>query len=125
MALTTVTLGGTTLPALYYSSGYVERKAYRGATSIMADGSVSIDLVATGAKRNPQLTWTNIVEADKDTIDTALAAIVTNGSAELYTPNGENFNVTLDENMTLPTWTSILAAGGILLWSGSVTLREV
>lgn len=125
MALTTVTLGGTTLPGLYYDGGYTERKAYRGAAAVMVDGSINVDLVATGAKRNPQLTWTNIDEDDKDTVDTALAAVVTNGYAELVTPNNETFNVTLDENLTLPTWTSILAAGGILLWSGSVTLREV
>jgi len=53
----------------------------------------------------------------------------------LETPEGDEITVTLDENMTLPTWETVGVSNGAsaspagnnidLRYSGSVTLREV
>ena len=126
MAITQPTLGGSALPWPQNENGYQVRYEYRGGVSVMADGSLSFDLVATGSKRVITLTWVNISETDRDTVMTRLAALGTS-SATLVTPEGTpGITVTLDDGMTLPTWSTVGAKGNsVMLYSGSVTLREV
>lgn len=128
MAVTQPTLGGSALPWPQQDGGYRVRYEYRGGSSVMADGSVLFDLVATGSKRIVTLTWINISETDRDTVMTRLAALGTS-SAALVSPENDSITVTLDENMTLPDWTAIGVpdgSGGLnLRYTGSVTLREV
>lgn len=125
MAITQPTLGGSALPWPQNENGYDLRWEYRGGVSTMANGGLAFDLVATGAKRVVTLTWINISETDRDTVMTRLSSLGT-GSATLKTPENDSFTVTLDENMTLPRWTAVGAKGGtVMLYTGSVTLREV
>ena len=125
MAITQPTLGGSALPWPQNENGYQVRYEYRGGVSVMADGSLSFDLVATGSKRVITLTWINISETNRDTVMTRLAALGTS-SATLVTPENDSITVTLDDGMTLPTWSTVGAKGNsVMLYSGSVTLREV
>ena len=125
MAITQPTLGGSALPWPQNENGYQVRYEYRGGVSVMADGSLSFDLVATGLKRVITLTWINISETDRDTVMTRLAALGTS-SDTLVTPENDSITVTLDDGMTLPTWSTVGAKGNsVMLYSGSVTLREV
>ena len=125
MAITQPTLGGSALPWPQNENGYQVRYEYRGGVSVMADGSLSFDLVATGSKRVITLTWINISETNRDTVMTRLAALGTS-SATLVTPENDSITVTLDDGMTLPTWSAVGAKGNsVMLYSGSVTLREV
>ena len=127
MAITQPSLGGPTnyFPWPQNENGYQIRYEYRGGVAVMADGSVSFDLVATGAKRVITFTWVNISETDRDTVMTRLSSLGTS-SATLVSPENDSITVTLDDGMTLPTWSTVGAKGGtVLLYSGSVTLREV
>lgn len=125
MAITQPTLGGSALPWPQQENGYQLRWEYRGGVNVMADASLSFDLVATGMKRVITLQWINISETNRDTVMTRLTALGTS-SATLVTPENDSITVTLDENMTLPRWTAIGAKGNtVMLYTGSVTLREV
>lgn len=125
MAITQPTLGGSALPWPQHEGGYELEYEYRGGAHTMADGSVTYDLVASGMKRVITLTWINISQTDRDTVMTRLTSLGL-GSATLVPPEGGSITVTLDENMSLPRWTSIGARGNtVLLYTGSVRLREV
>lgn len=128
MAVTQPTLDGNALPWPQQDGGYQVRYEYRGGASVMADGSMLYDLVASGAKRVITLTWVHLDEDDRNTVMTELAALGT-ASLPLANPEGDTVTVTLDENMTLPTWATVGVPDGSggqnLRFSGSVTLREV
>lgn len=124
MAVTQPTLGGSALPWPQHDGGYQVRYEYRGGVAKMINGNLNFDLVATGSKRVITLTWLHLTSTDRDTVMTRLSSLGTS-SATLVTPENASITVTLDENMTLPTWTAILVAGASLRYSGSVTLREV
>lgn len=127
MAITQPTLGGATnyLPWPQQENGFQIDWEYRGGVNVMANASLSFDLVATGMKRVITLQWINISETDRDLVMTRLTALGTS-SATLVTPENDSITVTLDENMTLPRWASVGAKGNtVMLYSGSVTLREV
>ena len=91
MAITQPTLGGSALPWPQNENGYQVRYEYRGGVSVMADGSLSFDLVATGLKRVITLTWINISETDRDTVMTRLAALGTS-SDTLVTPENDSIH---------------------------------
>jgi len=128
MAVTQPTLGGSALPWPQQDGGYRVRYEYRGGASVMANGAVNYDLVASGMKRVVSLTWINLSATDRDTVQTRLTSLGTS-SATLVTPENASITVTLDENMTLPDWNSVGVPDGSggqnLRYSGSVTLREV
>lgn len=128
MAVTQPTLGGSSLPWPQHDGGYQVRYEYRGGGAKMINGNLNFDLVATGSKRVITLTWVHLTEAERDTVMTRLSSLGTS-SATLKTPEwasvADDIIVTLDDNMTLPTWTAVLVAGASLRYSGSVTLREV
>lgn len=130
MAVVQPSLGGATnyFPWPQQDGGYRVRYEYRGGTSVMANGSVLFDLVASGSKRVITLTWVNINSTDRDLVMTRLSSLGMS-SATLVTPENASITVTLDENMTLPDWVALGVPDGagaqVLRYSGSVTLREV
>lgn len=128
MAVTQPTLGGSALPWPQHDGGYQVRYEYRGGVMQMANGALNFDLVATGSKRVITLTWIHLSATDRDTVMTRLSSLGTS-SATLVTPENASITVTLDENMTLPTWNTIGVPDGSggqnLRYTGSVTLREV
>lgn len=129
------TLGGSPLGILHNlpttkgtfpsaDGGYTIKKEYRGGSYEMANGSMTVDLVQSGLKRVVTFAWQHISETARDNIDSALASMGT-GSATLVIPEGDSFNVTLNLDLTLPTWISTPGADGNMYYSGSVVLREV
>lgn len=128
MAVTQATLGGSAFPWPQRDGGYQVRYEYRGGVAVMADGSLNFDLVASGSKRVITLTWVHLTETDRNTVMTRLSSLGTS-SATLVSPENDSITVTLDDNMTLPTWATIGVSDGSggqdLRYSGSVTLREV
>lgn len=95
MAITTPTLGGTTLPQVARADGYTERLELRGADVIMASGALATDLVAANAKRRFELRWKAMTEAQVTTIETAWATVKT-ASVTFVSPRGATYTVTRD-----------------------------
>ena len=121
MATTQPTLGGSALP---YPSTYSDSPAYRGGVRIMADGSVSFDLVTSGYKRVFTLGWVNISTTDRDTVDSRVSSLGTS-SAAFVSPENDSYTVTRDDAMTPIEWTYILDGTGSLRCTGTLILREV
>ncbi len=86
MAVSTASLGGTTLPHVE-PEGFREEYGYRGADREMLSGAVQTDLISTTAKRTFELSWRELTEAQVTTVKTAFAT-VDDGAATLVTPLG-------------------------------------
>lgn len=118
--------GPTTLPQPGID-GFTERWEYRGSSRIMADGSITTDLVATGLKRAWSLTYTNVTTAQRTTIQTFITTLA-GGSTTFYPPQETggttSYTVTRDENLTPIEWTTIRDGAGNFLHSVTILLRE-
>ena len=136
MANVRAQLNSTDLPWPQQDGGYQIEYEYRGEVVEMADGSHNIDLVASGLKRVVTLTWVNISQTDKNTIQTILGTVGTS-STTLKTVENESFSVTLPTIKPVIRWTSIGTPNGSAynagspaahisqVYSGSLVLREV
>ncbi len=126
MATTTPALGGQTLAEPAADGGYKEELFYRGASVLMADGSIKIDLVQSTAKLEFTLKWTGITTAQRTTIETAFATIKTSFSSNNFTaPTGTQYTVTRHPSQDTLDWDSTMIAGNTLRWGTSMKLREV
>ncbi len=94
MAVSTATLGGTTLPHVE-PEGFREECGYRGGDREMLSGAVQTDLISTTAKRTFELSWRELTESQVATVKTAFAT-VDDGAATLVTPLGATVSVTRD-----------------------------
>ena len=94
MAVSTATLGGTTLPHVE-PEGFREEYGYRGGDREMLSGAVQTDLISTTAKRTFELSWRELNETQVATVKTAFAT-VDDGAATLVTPLGATVSVTRD-----------------------------
>ena len=119
MSYTTPTLGTVTLPR---PAGYTEQRSFRGAMSEMANGTVAFDLVQSTAKRLYTLSWTNVSDADKTTIETAFDLLGT-ATQSFVAPTGGSTTVTRTDGGLEFAFAG--AASGELRWSVAMELREI
>lgn len=106
-------------------TGYRRVRTFRGGQQMMADGTLSTDLVNTAAKHVFELSWAMMTDAQLTTLRTAFDAIKdTSGS---YTDvDGTVYSVTLDENgLELDTEMVKIAGAGNYRWRTSLKLRQV
>ena len=122
MALTTPTLGGSTLTV---PSGYTVTLSYRGGRQLMADGTLVTDLVNANAKRVFNLSWLALTDAQRSTLETAYAT-VKDTSATYVDISGTSYTVTLDEGGDELEFEAHHAGNGAAVrWSTALVLRQV
>jgi hypothetical protein len=104
-------------------SGYKRTIIYHGGRQVMADGSLTIDLVNTSAKAIFELSWPALTDAQATTLQAAFDAIKdTSGS---YTDiSGSVYTVTLAQDYDALEFTHVRARGGNR-WAASIKLRQV
>ena len=90
MAVTVVTLNGTTLPQ---ASGFDIRTEYLAGVTTLANGDIRRDLVDSNRKRRFVLSWVHQNKTNRDAIETAYTAAVA-GAVNLVTPDGDTVSVT-------------------------------
>lgn len=115
----------TALPDLAYPNGYEEYVSYRAVDTELADGTVSTDMIQSGAKRRFVLRWRNLDTSDKNDVNTAFGA-VKDGTARTFEPpfTTTTYEVTRDVGFYEIEWRASFAQSG-LRWSGEMRLREV
>jgi hypothetical protein len=121
MAFTTPALGGTTMPQC---SEYRYQRGYRGGAVRLGSGTVAYDLVTATVKRTFELSWRNVSEANRDTINTAYATVAS-ASASLTTPDGVTATVMRAEDQPTLEWSAVAKSGSVFLWSTTMRLEEV
>jgi hypothetical protein len=122
MAYSAPTLASNTLA---HPTSYTVRRGYRGGQSIMADGSLSTDLVSATAKRTWDLGWDALTDAQRTTLQTAFDAIE-NTSGTYVDIDGTSYTVTLDEGDIGLEFEAVKVAGsGNMRWRTSLQLRQV
>ena len=120
MAFTTPALGGTTMPQC---SEYKYMRAYRGGSIRLGDGSLAYDVVNATVKRTFELSWRNVSEANRDTINTAYATVAS-ATASLTTPDGVTATVNRAEDQPALDWSAVAKSGSVFLWSTTMRLEE-
>ena len=119
MAYTQPILGGASLPN---PAEYKEQRAFRGAMTEMADGSVVFDVVDADTKKLYTLTWKTISNANKVLVEAVYDALKI-ASAAFTPPTGAaETNVTRTDKEI--EFTVLNTAAG-LRWNVSMELREV
>jgi hypothetical protein len=88
--MATLTLNSNNLPdpQVYKTSTF-----YRGAATVMADGTIRRDLVDSSAKRRFTLQWVAVTDANKTTLETAFADL-DNGSQTFTDHGSTSYTVT-------------------------------
>lgn len=124
MAITTPVLAGYTLAQVAEPDGFSVGRSYRGGSLRLASGSLAYDLVNDTYKRTFELSWRNVTEAQRNTIDTAYNAI-RKTSAAFTAPDGQTATVNRAEDQVELRWSGKKFAGGIQRWSGTLRLEEV
>lgn len=114
-----ISIGATTVPA---PTTQRVRKGHRGASYVMADGSLKTDIVNASAKAEIALSWQNISTSDKDAILTGYAALAT--ASATYTDHAANtWTVTQPEGLPPVDVDEVNAAAA--RWNVSLNMREV
>ena len=124
MAISVPTLGGQTIFTGVYPNKYRQYAGYRGGTSIMADGTMTTDLVNTSAKLRWELGWDWLTSAQVATLKTAVDA-VKNASGTFVDVDGTSYTVTLDENFLELEIEMKKIAGNNQRFSTTIKLRQV
>ena len=124
MAISVPTLGGQTIFTGVYPNKYRQYAGYRGGTSIMADGTMTTDLVNTSAKLRWELGWDWLTSAQVATLKTAVDA-VKNASGTFVDVDGTSYTVTLDENFLELEIEMKKIAGNNQRFATSIKLRQV
>jgi hypothetical protein len=121
MAVSAPTLGGQSLQT---PTKYRQYAGYRGGTSIMADGSMTTDLVSTSEKLRWELGWDWLTAAQVTTLRTAVG-VVKNASGTYVDLDGTSYTVTLDENFLELEVEMKKVAGNNQRFATSIKLRQV
>ena len=121
MAISAPTLGGQSLQA---PQKYKQYAGYRGGTSIMADGSMTTDLVSTSAKLRWEIGWDWLTSAQVTTLKTAVDAIK-NTSGMFVDVDGTSYTVTLDDGFLDVEIEMKKVAGNNQRFSTTIKLRQV
>lgn len=124
MAITTPVLAGYTLAQVVEPDGFSYGPSYRGGSVRLASGALAYDLVSDTVKRTFELSWRNVTETERNTINTAYNAI-RKTSAAFTAPDGQTATVNRAEDQVELRWSSKKFAGGVLRWSGTLRLEEV
>jgi len=124
MAISVPTLGGQTIFTGVYPNKYRQYAGYRGGTSIMADGTLSTDLVNTSAKLRWELGWDWLTSAQVATLKTAVDAVKAS-SGTFVDVDGTSYTVTLDENFLELEIEMKKIAGNNQRFSTTIKLRQV
>jgi len=124
MAISVPTLGGQTIFTGVYPNKYRQYAGYRGGTSIMADGSMTTDLVNTSAKLRWELGWDWLTSAQVATLKTAVDAVKAS-SGTFVDVDGTSYTVTLDENFLELEIEMKKIAGNNQRFSTTIKLRQV
>ena len=124
MAISVPTLGGQTIFTNTYPNRYKQYSGYRGGTSIMADGSMTTDLVNTSAKLRWELGWDWLTSAQVATLKTAVDAVKAS-SGTFVDVDGTSYTVTLDENFLELEIEMKKTAGNNQRFAATIKLRQV
>ena len=124
MAISVPTLGGQTIFTNTYPNRYKQTVGYRGGTSIMADGSMTTDLVSTTAKLRWEIGWDWLTSAQVATLKTAVDAIK-NTSGTFVDVDGTSYTVTLDDGFLDVEIEMKKVAGNNQRFSTMIKLRQV
>lgn len=112
-------LAGTSIPS---PSSQRIKKSHRGASFVMADGSVKNDLVAVSAKAEIALGWNAVTASELSAILTGYAALAT--ATGTYTDHAStSWTVTQPEGLPAVDYDEINAAA--TRYRVALTLREV
>jgi len=121
MAISAPTLASQTLQA---PNKYRQIAGYRGATSIMADGSMVTDLVSTSVKLRWEIGWDWLTAAQVTTLKTAFDSIKA-ASGTFVDVDGTSYTVTLDDNALELEIEMKKIAGNNQRFATSIKLRQV
>ena len=121
MAISAPVLATYTLPI---PNRYKQMFGYRGGTSIMADGSMTTDLVSTSAKLRWEIGWDWLTSAQVTTLKTAVDA-VKNTSGTFVDVDGTSYTVTLDDGFLDVEIEMKKVAGNNQRFSTMIKLRQV
>ncbi|MBP8291231.1 MAG: hypothetical protein KAX65_00570 [Caldilineaceae bacterium] len=124
MAITTPVLASTNLPQVAAQDGFSYAKLYRGSGVRLGNGTLAYDLVDDAVKRTFELSWRNISETNRDTVNTAYHAIRKTSGA-FTAPDGQTATVNRAEDQPELRWSSAKGPGGTLVWSTTMRLEEV
>ena len=124
MAISVPTLGGQTIFTNTYPNRYKQTVGYRGGTSIMADGSMTTDLVSTTAKLRWEIGWDWLTSAQVATLKTAVDAIK-NTSGTFVDVDGTSYTVTLDDGFLDVEIEMKKVAGNNQRYATTIKLRQV
>lgn len=124
MAISVPTLGGQTIFTNTYPNRYKQTAGYRGSTSIMADGSMTTDLVNASAKLRWEIGWDWLTSAQVATLKTAVEA-VKNTSGTYVDVDGTSYTVTLDDGFLELEFEMKKIAGNNQRFATTIKLRQV
>lgn len=115
-------LGGVTMP---HPIQYEEIISYYGASQIMANGSLRLELQSSSAKRSFSFAWHGLTTAQRDTVISGLATTAT-ASVTLTAPTGSSYTVTRSGNADDLPMRVVPTGNGNYRWDiGPLILREV
>ena len=116
-------LGGTTLT---YVTDYEVEHFLKGASAEMADGTIVVDVVGSGAnyRKRFKLGWKAISSANADTILTRYWALVTSGSAAFTSPENTSHTVQPTKDVSC-TKKAVKKSSTTLLYDISFEIEEV
>lgn len=114
------TLAGQSVPS---PSSYDVTSGFRGATFIMADGSLKSDVVNASAKKILAIGWTAISSSQLSAIITGFAALAT-ATGTWTDHHSTSYTVTQDESLAPLKYKERPTANGII-YDVTLTLREV
>ena len=121
MAISAPTLAAQTLAV---PNRHKQTTHYRGSTSIMADGSMTTDLVNASAKQKWEIGWDWLTSAQVATLKTAVEA-VKNTSGTYVDVDGTSYTVTLDDGFLDVEIEMKKVAGNNQRFSTTLKLRQV
>ena len=116
-------LGGVTLT---YVSEYEEERFLKGASAEMADGSIGVDVLGSGAayRKRIKLGWKAISSANADTIQTQYWAMVAAGSAAFTSPKNTTHTVQPTKDVSC-SQKAVKKNSTTLLYDIDITVEEV
>ena len=114
-------LAGSTLA---WPTEYENNPTIRGGTEEMLDGSITIEVVDSNLRRTFTMAWVVLTAAQKGTIETSYATIITAPTTNNFTDvEGTSFSVTGLDGLPALSCVAIKTAAGIR-WNVRMTFRE-
>ena len=121
MAISAPVLATYTLPI---PNRYKQMFGYRGGTSIMADGSMTTDLVSTSTKLRWEMGWDWLTQAQCVTLQNAFGSIK-NASGAFTDVDSGGYTVTLDDGFLELEFEMKKVAGNNQRYAATLKLRQV